>query len=95
LLAAGFPAERISEEIYNEADAVQRSLESAQPGDLLVVFGDKLGRDWEQIVGFGRSADSPGGSIPLTPLFTADEPQLASPVAVLEGAGRRAGEHED
>src|SRR6185295_13261213 len=55
LVAAGFPAERISVEIYGEEEAVQRALETAQPGDLLVIFGDKLGRDWEQIVSFGRA----------------------------------------
>ncbi len=94
-LAAGFPADRISAEIYREEEAVQRSLESAQPGDLLVIFGDKLDRDWQQIVSFGRPAEAPAASVPFAPLFSGDEPPLASPVIVEASAGRRAGEHED
>ncbi|HEV8581403.1 MAG TPA: cyanophycin synthetase [Thermoanaerobaculia bacterium] len=95
LLAAGFPPDRISPEVYREAEAVQRSLETAQLGDLLVIFGDKLDRDWEQIVSFGRSAEARVASAPLAPLFTVDELPLANPVAALEAPGRRAGEHED
>ncbi|HEY7214414.1 MAG TPA: cyanophycin synthetase [Thermoanaerobaculia bacterium] len=94
LLAAGFPAERISAEIYGESEAVQRALETAQPGDLLVIFGDKLGRDWEQIVSFGRAPEAAAERPPLGPIFSSEEPPLASPV--LEApAARRAGEHED
>ncbi len=94
LVAAGFPAERISAEIYGEVEAVQRSLETAQPGDLLVIFGDKLGRDWEQIVSFGRTPDAAAERVPLTPIFSGEEPPLVSPV--LEASvTRRAGEHED
>ena len=62
LLAAGFPADRIADEVYDEEDAVQRGLETAQPGDLLVIFGDKLDRCWHQIVSFGRPAGGDGGN---------------------------------
>jgi len=96
LLAAGLPADRVSAEIYRETEAVQRALETAQPGDLLVIFGDKLERDWDQIVGFGQANAVAADRVPFAPVFNADEPPLASPVAVLEAsAGRRAGEHED
>jgi cyanophycin synthetase len=95
-LAAGFPEDRLSPEIYREEEAVQRSLETAQPGDLLVIFGDDLDRDWHQIVSFGRSAETYAAPLPFAPLFRGDEPPLASPVSVFEAsAGRRAGEHED
>ncbi|HEY9420411.1 MAG TPA: cyanophycin synthetase, partial [Thermoanaerobaculia bacterium] len=67
LLEAGFPADRITPEVYNEEEAVQRALETAQPGDLLVVFGDKLSRVWSQIVSFGRSAEAPVGPAPVAP----------------------------
>jgi cyanophycin synthetase len=63
LLAAGFPADRMSAEVYREEEALQRGLETAQPGDLLVIFGDRLERCWQQIVSFGR----PAGSAPATP----------------------------
>jgi cyanophycin synthetase len=52
LMAAGFPAERIVPEIYGEADAVLKALETACPGDLVVIFGDRLARVWDLIVGF-------------------------------------------
>jgi len=96
LLAAGFPADRISAEVYGETEAVQRTLATAQPGDLLVVFGDKLDRDWEQIVGFGRADESRTAAPPPAPVFSRDEPPLASSLSFLEApASRRAGEHED
>jgi cyanophycin synthetase len=94
LVAAGFPADRISAEIYGEEEAVQRALETAQPGDLLVIFGDKLGRDWEQIVSFGRAPEAAAERVPLAPIFSGEEPPLVSPI--LEASvERRAGEHED
>ena len=52
LLAAGFPAERIVNGFFREEESVQRVLEMARPGDLVVIFADKLSRAWDQIVGF-------------------------------------------
>jgi len=60
-VAAGFPAERIAPGVFEEEEAVQRGLETAQAGDLLVIFGDDLQRDWEQIVSFGKPAAAGGG----------------------------------
>jgi cyanophycin synthetase len=100
LLAAGFPADRLSPEVYGEEEAVQRALENAQPGDLLVIFGDDLERVWQQIVSFGR----PGGAAPVAttmpaPIFPPDERPLSSALAPAAheppSDGRRAGEHED
>jgi cyanophycin synthetase len=62
LLAAGFPADRIAPGVLDEEEAVRRGLETARPGDLLVIFGDDLPRDWEQIVSFGRPPGSDAGS---------------------------------
>jgi cyanophycin synthetase len=56
LLAAGFPTERVAPEVLDEVTAVARGLATSRPGDLLVIFGDNLARDWEQIVSFGRPA---------------------------------------
>ncbi|HKI02242.1 MAG TPA: cyanophycin synthetase [Thermoanaerobaculia bacterium] len=52
LIAAGFPAERIIPEVYRETDAVLKALETACPGDLVVIFGDRLARVWDLIVSF-------------------------------------------
>ncbi|HVS00897.1 MAG TPA: cyanophycin synthetase [Thermoanaerobaculia bacterium] len=54
LLGAGFPAERIVRETYGESDAVLKSMEMARAGDLVVIFGDRVTRDWDLIVGFGK-----------------------------------------
>jgi cyanophycin synthetase len=100
LLAAGYPADRLSPEVYDEEEAVQRALDSAQPGDLLVIFGDDLERVWQQIVSFGR----PGGAAPVAttppaPIFPPDERPLSSALAPLHheppADERRTGEHED
>src|SRR5215203_579506 len=100
LIAAGFPEDRIFPEVYLEEEAVRRSLEMAQPGDLLVIFGDDLDRDWNQIVSFGRPAGSPAQPAPIAPtapLFSGDELPLPSPVRPASeiASDRRAGEHED
>ncbi len=52
LTGAGFPAERIVPQVFREEEAVTKALETACAGDLVVIFGDKLDRIWEQIVHF-------------------------------------------
>ncbi|HEX6902947.1 MAG TPA: cyanophycin synthetase [Thermoanaerobaculia bacterium] len=96
LLEAGFPAERVSPGIYGEEEAIQRALETAQPGDLLVIFGDKLERTWKQIVGFGRSDGAPLGPAPVTaPVFDPGEVPLPARLPEAAASPRAAGEHED
>ncbi|HTQ78764.1 MAG TPA: cyanophycin synthetase, partial [Thermoanaerobaculia bacterium] len=76
LLAAGFPEDRIAPEVWVEEEAVRRGLETARPGDLLVIFGDDLAQDWEQIVSFGQATPAQGApkaaAAPPTPLFSPD-----------------------
>ena len=60
LVAAGFPADCIAPEIYPEEQAVAKALDIARAGDLLVIFGDNLGRVWDQIVSF--RGPRPGGA---------------------------------
>jgi cyanophycin synthetase len=93
LIASGFPADRISPEVYREPEAVQRALETAQPGDLLVIFGDKLDRSWNQIVAFGR----PAGETAPAPVFARHEPPLANAPALAPvlPEERRTREHEE
>lgn len=100
LTKAGFPAERIAAGIYSEEEAVQRALEEARLGDLLVIFGDKLDRVWNQIVSFGRPTDG-GGIRPerpalAAPLFATEEelPAILASRAVDVVQGR-VGEQED
>jgi cyanophycin synthetase len=98
LLAAGFPADRIAPETLTEEESVQRALETARPGDLLVIFGDKLDRSWNQIVSFGRPAEAPAGPAPVAPIFSAETEPIASPIAFTSDASwphGRAGEHDD
>jgi len=93
LIEAGFPAERIAAGVYSEEEAVQRALEEAKPGDLLVMFGDKLDRVWNQIVNFGRPADGATRPALATPLFATEEelPALMASRAVdlVPGAGEQ------
>jgi cyanophycin synthetase len=94
LLDAGYPAERIAQGVLQEEEAVQRALEEAKPTDLLVIFGDKLDRTWNQIVGFGRP-EAPAQPA-AEPLFAREEdlPVLLARTTV-ELAPGRVGEHED
>ncbi|MEN8375797.1 MAG: cyanophycin synthetase [Gemmatimonadota bacterium] len=62
LLAAGVADEAV-EIVPDEAAAVRHALELAQPGDLLLVFGDAVARTWTQIVQFDPSgAERPAGA---------------------------------
>jgi cyanophycin synthetase len=51
LLATGFPADRLSV-VPDEQEAVEAGLRLAQPGDLLLVFADKISRSWKQVIYF-------------------------------------------
>jgi cyanophycin synthetase len=99
LLAAGYPAERIAAGVFEEPEAVRRALEVAKPGDLLVIFGDKLDRTWNQIVDFGRPAGAAQPPRPARPepLFARDQdlPALLARTAVDLPAAREVGGHED
>jgi cyanophycin synthetase len=56
LLEAGFPAERICDEVCLEEEATLKALQMARAGDLVVIFGDKLQRVWDLIVSFKSQA---------------------------------------
>jgi cyanophycin synthetase len=81
LAGAGFPAERIvAPGSFGEEEVVERALEMARAGDLVVIFGDKVSRDWELIVGFGKShprVGSSGRSEPVMLETAEGEPVLA------------------
>jgi cyanophycin synthetase len=47
--AAGVPADHL-EVIVDEVASIEAALRMAQPGDLVVVFGDNITRCWKQII---------------------------------------------
>jgi cyanophycin synthetase len=91
LLDAGFPAERIVlHPALGETDVVEKALGMARAGDLVVVFGDRISRDWELIVGFGKRAQEKAaepaaggngshGPLPVGALPAAEERHPQSP----------------
>jgi cyanophycin synthetase len=74
LLAEGVPGERI-EVVPEETRAVQRALETAAAGDLLLIFCDAVRRSWQQITGFvPGAAPAPAESRP--PAVRLEPPEL-------------------
>ena len=84
LLAHGVPADAIAV-IPDEQRAVDAALREAQPGDLVLLFGDAITRSWKQVIQF-----RPGGDgRPFERVRTSrPEPVLAGPEPMLE-EGRR------
>ncbi len=71
LLEAGVDEDQI-ELIPDEQEALQRGLELARPGDLLLVFADAIQRSWNQITQFSPEGaterhDNTTASIPIEP----------------------------
>jgi cyanophycin synthetase len=79
LLANGVPADQI-QVIPEEPVAVDAALREAQPGDLLLIFGDAITRSWKQVIQFRPDAaprpaerprvsrPEPVGSLVMAPL---------------------------
>ena len=66
LIEAGVDPKSI-EVIPSEVAAVERALDAAQPGDLLLIFGDSISRTWEQITSFSSDGASTAPARPITP----------------------------
>ncbi len=77
LLSAGFQAERICPEVHGEETAILKALSMARAGDLVVIFGDKLHRDWDQIVTF--KSDAPDRDAEIRKEAPVREEVLVSP----------------
>jgi len=58
LIDAGVPEEQI-EVIPDEVESISRALEIAEAGDLVLIFGDKISRCWNQITGFQSGEAGP------------------------------------
>ncbi len=84
LLAAGLRAAGVSdgaiELVPSEVDAVQRALEMAEPGDLVLIFADKTTRTWKQVIYFGGR-----GREPDTPVVDAADDAERPPLRALPG----------
>ncbi len=77
LLDAGMPAGAV-DVVPEEAEAVEHALRLAEPGDLVVVFGDDITRCWRQIVHFGgRSAEGAPAEMPSSAATTETDGQVA------------------
>ncbi|MBC8258478.1 MAG: cyanophycin synthetase [SAR324 cluster bacterium] len=50
------------EVVPDEVESIQRGLSLAEPGDLLMVFGDNVTRSWKQIVHFNEDGEIPSFS---------------------------------
>jgi cyanophycin synthetase len=72
LLASGVPADQILV-IPEETAAVDAALREADPGDLLLIFGDAITRTWKQVIQFRPDA---------TPRI-AERPRISHPEPVV------------
>ena len=69
LLEHGVSADAI-EMIPDEQEAVRHALETAEPGDLVLMLGDNVKRTWKQIIYFNSGAH---GEEPITKATAAIE----------------------
>ena len=63
MVEAGVPESDIVV-LPEEVEAVERALQEAKSGDLLLVFGDDIPRTWKQLVGFQATDDAPESADP-------------------------------
>jgi cyanophycin synthetase len=77
LIESGVDAEAI-EIIPDEAEAVQAALSRAQGGDLVLIFGDKINRTWEQIIGYSPENISEATPSELRPTVSAETLEIGA-----------------
>jgi cyanophycin synthetase len=85
LLAGGVPAEQILV-IPDEQMAVDTALREAQPGDLVLMFGDAITRTWKQIIQFRPEAPA---RLVERPRVSRPEPALTPAAPLLLEDSRR------
>ncbi|HET9038683.1 MAG TPA: cyanophycin synthetase [Gemmatimonadales bacterium] len=84
LLAAGVPAEQILV-LPDEQEATDTALREAQPGDLLLIFGDAITRCWKQVIQFRPEAPE---RLVVRPRHSRPEPSAPMPSPLMDD-GRR------
>jgi cyanophycin synthetase len=94
LLAAGVSSDRI-EIIPSEVDATEAALVRARPGDLVLIFADKVTRTWKQVIYHGGRGDHPAADARIAASYADPVPTLASgpawtgPAIVVDERGAR------
>ena len=83
LIALGVPAAQL-QVIVDEQQAIDAALKLAQPGDLLVIFGDNITRAWKQIIYF-QGGDPTAATAATAP--AARPPRRAEVVETQLGGG--------
>jgi cyanophycin synthetase len=85
LREAGVGPARITR-IESEREAVDAALAMAQPGDVLLIFGDDVTRTWKQIIYFGgrRPVESAAAAPQAGYLAAAAEPAATAPAPARE-----------
>ncbi len=94
LLATTLRAEGVDDEaihvIEQEYEAVATALAFAEPGDLLLIFGDDITRTWKQIIyygGRGAPASDSAGAAPSGPDTLVDDGAVDGALLVTEWQG--------
>ena len=86
LLENGVAEDNI-EVIPDEVESIQRGLSLAEPGDLLMVFGDNVTRCWKQIINFNQDGELTTSSKTTAPIVEDSAESFVEPFTL--GAGQR------
>lgn len=87
LLDVGFESDKITV-IQTEVEALQFALDLCQPGDLLLVFGDKVSRSWKQIIYHHSQLHGAAAPAPTTEVAVAAADEVADAAALATGLVR-------
>jgi cyanophycin synthetase len=80
--------------IPDEQEAIDAGLKMARRGDLLLIFGDKVSRDWKQVIYFKGGDAAPEPEPAPTPVI--ETPRFEQTALIQDGRGvRLARESED
>jgi cyanophycin synthetase len=98
---AGVPADRV-DVIVDEQASIDFALKMAQPGDLLVIFGDNITRSWKQIIYFkgdepALESETPAAvtAPPPPPRRESSEPQRDGVALIADERGVRLARETD
>ncbi|MDB3917810.1 cyanophycin synthetase [bacterium] len=86
LLENGVAEENI-EVIADEVESIQQGLSMAEPGDLLMIFGDNVTRCWKQIINFNQDEELLSSAKTTPPIVEDSAESFVEPFTL--GAGQR------
>jgi cyanophycin synthetase len=93
LAAAGYPEGQVRI-VPDEQEAIDAGLKLARRGDLLLIFGDKISRDWKQVIYFKGPESMPEPEPVASPVM--ESPRFEQTALIQDGRGvRLARENED